>query len=552
MIYSFGHYQIDTARFELSCKGVPVAVQPQVFELLTMLIENRDQVISKDELLNSIWKGRVVSETTLSSRIKTARQVIGDDGSRQEFIKTIHGRGFRFVGKVKVHEDPASSAVTTKPSIVNRPATSYARSGDTHIAYHLFGDGPVNLVLTPGFVSHIDNYWDDPHLAGWLARLGDLARVAIFDKRGTGMSDRVIELPSMDERMDDVRAVFDEVGFDTAYIMGVSEGGSLATLFAAHQPERCDGLLLYGSFAQFEHWYADEASLQELFDYIESDWGSGNSLPQFAPSMANDRFYMNWWGKFERLGATPGAAIALMKMNSQIDISGVLPSIRVPTLVIHRAGDVLIDVEGGRYIAEHIDGAQYLEIVGNDHLPWVGENTVEIIDAIASFLDGTEKPEHTNCALATIVQINTDAEGVDAIAGVFGSFRSKRVEVRPEGIAAIFDGPARALACAASVSRLLHNEHVPHRVGVHIGEIDLAMPTLLGTALEIASDVANHADNGEILVSRTVSDLVAGSGITLEDKGIFHLATIKQDWSLYCVVFGKQHASSAAQKLQQD
>jgi pimeloyl-ACP methyl ester carboxylesterase len=544
MIYTFHNHQIDTTRFELSCDGALVPVQPQVLELLIMLIENREQVVSKDALLEKIWKGRIVSDTTLSSRIKTARQAIGDDGARQEYIKTIHGRGFRFVGKVDVHEETTSDVIPAKQEIVSHPDTHYARSGDIHVAYHLFGNGPVNLVLTPGFVSHIDNYWADPHLARWLSSLAGLARVAIFDKRGTGMSDRVADLPGMDERMDDVRAVMDAVEFDSAFIMGISEGGSLATLFTAHHPERCDGLLLYGSFAQFTHWFADEASLQGLFDYIESDWGSGKSLPQFAPSMAEDPSYIDWWGRFERLGATPGAAIALMKMNSQIDISEVLPSIQVPTLVIHRAEDVLIDVEGSRYLAEHIDDAQYLEIAGSDHLPWVGENVDAIVDAIASFLDGSEKPRSSNRVLATILLININEDcpkkGLDVgparLEQELKRFRSSRIETKAHGMAAIFDGPARALACAVSVSRLLQDAQLPFGIGVHTGEIDLAIGTLQGTAMDIASNVAGHAGDMEILASRTVNDLVAGSGVELEDKGEFHLAAIKQDWGLFRVV----------------
>jgi DNA-binding winged helix-turn-helix (wHTH) protein/esterase/lipase len=541
MIYSIGSYLIDKTRFELSRDGQILPVQPQVLELLIMLIDNRDHVVSKDELLDKVWKGRIVSDTTLSSRIKTARQVIGDDGSRQEYIKTIHGRGFRFVGKVEAHAAPADDRAPERSSAVDRPATRYAKSGDIHVAYHLFGDGPVNLVVTPGFVSHIDNYWDDPHLADWLSRLAGRAHVAVFDKRGTGMSDRVGALPGMDERMDDVRAVMDAVGFDTAFIMGISEGGSLATLFTAHHPERCDGLILCGSFAQFKHWFPDEASLQGLFDYIESDWGSGKSLPQFAPSMADDPAFMYWWGKFERLGATPGAAIALMKMNSQIDISDVLPSVQVPTLVIHRAGDVLIDVEGGRYLAGHIADARYLELSGSDHLPWVGVNSDEIVDAIASLLDGSEKQQASSRALATIFLIKIDKEPGDTETGPaeahvqreLNRFRCGRLEVRPDGIVATFDGPARALACAVSVSRLLRRDGVHYRIGVHTGEIDLATGSLQGTALDIASDVASNARDSEILVSRTVNDLVAGSGVVLQDRGTFSLPAIEQDWRLF-------------------
>ena len=225
--------------------------------------------------------------------------------------------------------------------------TRYAKSGDVHIAYQVFGDGP-DLVIAPGFVSHIENYWDEPHLARWLNGLGGFCRVVLFDKRGTGLSDRVAHLPHMDERMDDLRAVMDAVGIERASLLGISEGGSLAALFAASHPERVQSLVLYGSFARFRHWIATDEAWNALMKYMDEDWGSGKSLPAFAPSKANDPAIQQWWGKFERLGASPSAAIALMRMNREIDISGILHSINVPTLVIHRTDDTLVSVEGGR------------------------------------------------------------------------------------------------------------------------------------------------------------------------------------------------------------
>jgi pimeloyl-ACP methyl ester carboxylesterase len=545
MIYRFGDYQIDTISFEIVRGGQALPVEPQVLDLLITLIDQRDKVVSKDELFERVWKGRIVSDATLSSRIKTARQIIGDDGVRQNYIKTIHGRGFRFAGKVEVGTKSESASAPVQPASkrIERPDTRYARSGETHIAYHLFGEGPLRLVLTPGFVSHIDNYWDDPHLASWLSRLSRRARVAMFDKRGTGMSDRASSLPGLDERMDDVRAVMDAAGFDSAFIMGISEGGTLAVLFRAHHPERCDGLVLYGSFAQFEHWYSDRTSLQNLFDYIERDWGSGKSLPQFAPSMSGDPEFLHWWGRFERLGATPGAATALMEMNSQIDISGVLPSIHVPTLVLHRLDDVLIDVEAGRYLGAHIAGAQYVEFPGEDHLPWVGENSDEIIDAIVSFLERPNKSSTSGRVLTTILLLRLNADSAaEIIDGEISSvmhdlrrFRAIRILPEPAGLVATFDGPARALECAVSVSRTLSRQGTIHRIGIYTGEISLEAQAPSGTAMDITSDVANLASDNEILVSRTVNDLVAGSGIALKDRGKSFLPALRQEWRLFQV-----------------
>lgn len=543
MIYRFGDYRVDTARFEISRRGRPVTVEPQVLELLIVLLDNRDHVVSRDALLSKIWKDRVVSDTTLSSRIKSARQAIGDDGNRQDYIKTIHGRGFRFVGAVEVEAAPAAEARPAPALVADRPTTHYARSGEVHVAYHLFGDGPVNLVLAPGFVSHIDNFWDNPQLRYWLERLGRLARVAMFDKRGTGLSDPVGSLPGMDERMDDLRAVMDAAGFQTAFIMGVSEGGSLATLYAAHHPERCDGLILYGAFAQFKHWFPDEAALQRLFDYIETDWGSGRSLPQFAPSVADDPEFVRWWGQFERLGATPGTAISLMRMNSRIDISDVLPSIQVPTLVIHVAHDVLIDNQAGRDLARQIPGAQYVEIPGIDHLPMVGHNPERIIEAVTPFLKQPRRREQPSRTLATILLIRVDAEaGTDAYAHATRAvtdelrrFHASHVAPRAGDIVATFDGSARALECALAIGRLLQASARDYRIAIHTGDLTVEGGRLEGKALQIAADVGEHARRNEILASRTVNDLVAGSGIPLHDRGEYHLPSIAQAWHLFQV-----------------
>ena len=548
VIYAFGDCQVDTMRFELFRDGQVVPVEPQVLELLIFLIEHRDRAVTRDELFASIWKGRVVSDTTLSSRIRSARHAIGDDGTRQQFIKTIHGRGFRFVGSVKAGDAAGNAPGPRNPEVEPiaappRPATRYARSGDVHVAYQVFGEGPVNLVLTPGFVSHIDNYWDEPRLAGWLSGLGRIGRVAMFDKRGTGMSDRVTDLPDMDERMDDVRAVLDAAGFDTAFIMGISEGGSLATLYSAHHPERCEGLILYGAFAQFRYWYHDGKSLQALFEYIETDWGSGNSLPAFAPSVADEPGYRNWWGKFERLGATPGAAIALMTMNSEIDILEVLASVHVPTLVIHRAGDVLIDVAAGRELARRIPGAQYLEIAGDDHLPWVG-NADEIVAAIDSFV-GTERVEKADRVLATVVLIRLDPSPSDAakraeplIRAEAARFRTTGVTAAEGGTVVTFDGPTRALECAVAMSKALRNAGLTARIGAHTGEIDSRAGPAGTVALRIAAEVCAEASAGEVLLSRTVRDLVAGSGVALRERGKIHLPAVDEEWRLFDVMKG--------------
>jgi pimeloyl-ACP methyl ester carboxylesterase len=284
-----------------------------------------------------------------------------------------------------------------------QPDTRYAKSGDVHIAYQVFGDGPLNLVFVPPFVSNLEVYWQEPDWARWLHRMGSYARVAMFDKRGTGLSDRVAEIPGLEQRIDDLRAVMDAVGMKQAAIFAMSEGGPLSALFAATYPERCQALVICGGFARFASWFPTDEAVAQFVGYIDQAWGSGGSVPFFAPSLANRPGGQEWWGRFERLGASPGAVTALVRMNSQIDISGILPTIRVPTLIIHRTEDVTVNVEGGRFLAQNIPGARYIELPGKDHPPWLGDNSDEIADAIQEFLTGSRAPVEIDRVLSTVL-----------------------------------------------------------------------------------------------------------------------------------------------------
>ena len=302
------------------------------------------------------------------------------------------------------------------------PVTRYAKSGEVHIAYQIFGSEPIDLVLIPGFVSHIENYWEQPDFARWFLRLAGFARVVTFDKRGTGLSDRVGELQALDQRMDDARAVMDAGGIERAALLGLSEGGQLAVLFAATYPERCRALVLYGAFARFSWWIPTAEGLAALLEYIEKAWGTGRSLAMFAPSHQNDPALQQWWGRDERLGASPAAAIALMRMNSQIDISDILSSVHVPTLVIHITGDRTVNVEGGRFLAERIPEARLLELPGDDHLFFNHEQTAaRITDAVAEFLTGSVAPAGGDRVLATM--LFTDIVGSTARAQQLGDQR---------------------------------------------------------------------------------------------------------------------------------
>jgi pimeloyl-ACP methyl ester carboxylesterase/class 3 adenylate cyclase len=433
-----------------------------------------------------------------------------------------------------------------------QPTTHYAKSGNVHVAYQVFGEGP-DLVMAPGFVSHIENYWDEPRFARWLSKLGGFCRVVLFDKRGTGLSDRVANLPAMDERMDDVRAVMDAVKIERATQFGISEGGSLAALFAASHPERTQSLILYGAFARFLHWIPTDEGFDALIGYIDEHWGSGASLPNFAPTQANDAALVQWWGKFERLGASPSAAMALMRMNREIDISGILHSIRVPTLVIHLTGDTLVSVEGGRELATGIPGAKLVELPGIDHLLFFDAGD-KILAEMEEFVTGSRSAATVDRVLSTVVFTDivdstkqAEAKGDLAwrdlleahnktVRWELSRFRGKEVKSLGDGFLATFDGPARAIHCASAIRESLHRIRVPVRIGVHTGEVELAEDDVRGIAVHIASRVARIGGADDVLVSRTVKDLVAGSGIKFEDFGTHTLKGIPESWQVFRAV----------------
>jgi pimeloyl-ACP methyl ester carboxylesterase/class 3 adenylate cyclase len=434
-----------------------------------------------------------------------------------------------------------------------QPETRYAKSGDVSIAYQVFGEGPISLVLAPFFVSNVEHFWEDPDISRWLLRLASFARVAMFDKRGTGMSDRVTEMLGLDQRMDDLRAVMDAAGMEQAAVMGLSEGGSLAALFAATCPDRCTALVLCGAFAQFSSWFPTEEAFAQFLDYVDQAWGSGVAVPFFIPSRVNDPAFQRWFARFERLGATPAAVAAYMRMNSQIDIRDVLPTIRVPTLVVHRTGDVTINIEGGRYLAEHIPGARLLEFPGSDHPPMFGENASEIADAIREFLTGARGPIEIDRMLATV--LFTDIVGSTEKAAELGDsrwrallhnhhavikrnlsrFRGHEIKNIGDGILATFDGPARGVRCACAIGDEIRQLGIEIRAGLHTGECEVMGDDIGGIAVHIGARVAALAGAHEVLVSSTVKDLIAGSGLRFADRGNRSLKGVPGEWHIYAV-----------------
>ncbi|WP_457094066.1 adenylate/guanylate cyclase domain-containing protein [Microvirga sp. P5_D2] len=434
-----------------------------------------------------------------------------------------------------------------------QPETRYARSGDLHVAYQVFGAGSVDLVLVPGFISNVEETWDNPSAGRWLERLGRFARVIVFDKRGTGLSDRAASVPTLDERMDDARAVMDAAQSECAVLLGISEGGSLATVFAASHPDRCASLILYGAFAKFSDWYPTEEKLAAFYRYVEEKWGTGESAWKYAPSMADDAGFKKIWARHERVGATPASAKALMRMNQEIDISSVLSAIRVPTLVIHRTEDAAVSIEAGRYLAQHIPGARLAEFVGADHLPYIGETADDIADEIQEFVTGSRPDVEPDRILATvlltdIVDSTKQASDLgdrrwrrlldqhdDLVRQEISRFRGREVKSLGDGFLATFDGPARAVRCAAAIIGGAHSLGLQIRCGLHTGEIELKGQDIAGIAVHIAARIAAQAQGDQVLVSSTVRDLVAGSGLRFVDEGARSLKGIFDEVRVFSI-----------------
>ena len=442
------------------------------------------------------------------------------------------------------------------------PKTEYARSGELHIAYQVVGAGPFDLVYVPGWVSHLDLAWEEPTLARFLSRLASFSRLILFDKRGTGLSDRVpnAELPSLEERMEDLRAVMDAAGSERAAVFGFSEGGNLSTLFAATYPERTTALVMFGTFSKRIRsadypWAPTREEREQQYAEVARDWGGRMNLDRYVPSRLDDEAFTRRLSAYFRSAASPGAAVALLRMNTEIDTRSVLPAIHVPTLVMHRSGDPSVHVDEGRWMAGQIPGARFVELAGNDHMPWVGDQD-SVLDEIQEFLTGVRPDREPDRVLATVLV--TDIVGSTRHATTLGdrawcdllerhhavvrreltAFRGREIDTAGDGFLATFDGPARAVGCACRIRDAMKPLGLEIRAGLHTGEIELADGKVRGIAVHTGARIAAAAQAGEILVSSTVKDLVSGSGIRFEDRGEHALKDIPRNWQLYAAGTG--------------
>jgi class 3 adenylate cyclase len=430
----------------------------------------------------------------------------------------------------------------------------YAKSGDVHIAYRVFGDGPRDIVLIPGTLSHVELLWEVSSHEHLLKRLAAFARVIVFDKRGQGLSDRVAEF-TLEERIDDVRAVMDAAGSERATIYGWSEGGPMCLMFAATYPHRTSALIIFGSFASMraEPWGVAPEMLDRFLGALDEHWGEGILLRLNAPSRSKDPAFVQWFSRIERAAASPGSVLALIRANYEIDVRHLLPTIQAPTLILHRAGDALVPVAAGRYRAEHISGSKYIEMPGTDHMVTDTETQDVIADEIEEFITGTRRHLEPDRVLATVMFTDIvgsteraaevgDARWRELLANYYSvlrkeltTFRGREVNTAGDGLLATFDGPNRAIRCACSVRERLRPLGLEVRTGLHTGECELIGDDVGGIAVHIAARVAAAAEAQEVLVSSTVRDLVAGSGLKFADRGMHGLKGVPGEWRLFLV-----------------
>lgn len=431
-----------------------------------------------------------------------------------------------------------------------KPSTQYTKSGRINIAYQVFGSGSYDLVYIPGWVSNIDWMWACPELVSFLTELGKIARVILFDKRGTGLSDRIVELSTLEERMDDLRAVMDAAGSKKAVLFGHSEGGSVSALFAATYPNRVISLITFGIFAKRRYspkypWAPTDEERQRVYDMIEHDWGSGEmNLASLAPSKAGDKTFMDWLANYFRSGASPSAAMVLTRMNTEVDIIDILSAIKVPTLLMQRTHDIDVKMEEGHFIAERIPEAKFVELTGDDHLFWVGD-TESVLNEIRGFILNSKPQPDSEIRLYTILAarfsrsdaIPSDARGM--ITQLVGQYRGHVVQFRDGSFIAKFEGPSKAVHCGIDLIAGAQRSQHPLAIGIHITESTVSEAYLVRReTAEFSQAMLNETQPGQIFITQTVKNLLSGAGLSFRPylkmvqyprQGAFSLFVVSDD-----------------------
>ena len=442
---------------------------------------------------------------------------------------------------------------------MSAPQTRYARSGDVSIAYQVVGSGPTDVVLVPGFATHVELQWELGPVASFLERVASFSRLILFDKRGTGLSDPVADVPTLEQRIDDLRAVMDAAGSQRAALVGISEGGAMSALFAATHPERVTTLVLYGAMARTTEapdypWASPADALREAAaEFIAPHWGQQAEVfvELFAPSLiGGDVAAAEALARNQRSSASPAMILKIFEMFLDVDVRAVLPAIHVPTLVLHRRGDRVVNWRAGKDLAAHIPNARYVELEGIDHLPWAGDSDA-VIGEIEEFLTGVRSVPEPDRVLATVMFtdiVSSTAKAAElgdtrwrellashlgAVRRELSSCRGREVKTLGDGLLATFDGPARAIRCGQAIAAAARSLGIEVRIGIHTGEVELIGQDVGGIAVHIAARVGALASAGEVLVSSTVKDLVAGSGIQFVDRGKRELKGIADEWRLF-------------------
>lgn len=515
MTVTFADCELDHDRFELRRGGVRVPLEPQAFTVLAYLIQHRDRVVSKEELMDQVWGGRFVSESAVTSRIKQIRQAVGDDGRTQVVVRTVHSRGYQFIAAALSTAPPR-----TEPVEPDRGEIRYAESDGLAIAYQVTGTGGRDIVLVAGFVSHLELDWADARHAHFLDRLASNGRLIRFDKRGTGLSDRPQGLPDLETRMHDVLCVMDAAGSRRAVLFGYSEGGPLALLFAAAHPDRVEALVIYGSYAKRLRassypWGYTPAQRSAYAARLSSEWAFEADMRVMCPSA--DDAMARWWGQRARAAATPSTVRALVEMNSLVDVREVLPTIGVPTLVLHRRGDQDSRLEEGRYLAVRIPGARFVELAGADH--FVAVNPDQILDEVELFLKraagSTVDRKYALAAVLAGLGPLSEAE-LGAEGGRLGGWAAGRVGRTATGeTVLLFDGPATAVRAGL---RLLGAGR-RSGLGLHVAEVPAGEGLIERAGSDVAVALAAAAAPGELWLTSVVKHLLAGSGLEVVPCG---------------------------------
>lgn len=522
-VYRFGPFELDVGARELRRGPDEIAVQPQVFALLSYLIEHRDRVVGKAELLANLWPDAVVLEASLQRSVSQARAALDDED--HAFIRTFSRHGYRFVGQVEERAPAASvkaPAQPPAPRTLPPLAVRYARSAGLHIAYATAGAGTVDIVLVLGWTFPFRSLTRLAETAATLSALTDIGRVVLFDKRGTGLSDPVKRLPSLDERMDDLRAVLDAAGSRQAVLLGFSEGGALCMLFAATYPERVRGLVLVGAFPRMAAapdwpagWSPERAAAARA--YIQQAWGSGQTILALAPRAASRPDFRRFAAETEQEGASPGAALDVLEMNLRVDVRPLLGTVRAPTQVLHRTDDKVIDVRNGRALAAAIPGAQLTELPGDDHV-FLFEGDATLVAAVRAMASRGPSSPASERVLAAVLAV---ADGSPATAIPAETLADVARQVASHGgralaaplVGGAFASPRRALACGLALAAARPSL----RLAAHVGEVETGPDGgAVGSAVDDGQAILAAVPPGQLWISRTLADLLPDAGFIFE------------------------------------